>query len=84
LVSAIANPKHAQFYELVKHLFQISNERRIQNIRKNYFKFYDVKDIFKIYSIHRGNNFPTFPLIFTNDYKVLNGFKIYSSGNNRK
>lgn len=77
-MSAIANPKYAQFYELIKHLFQISNERRVQSVRKNYFRPYDFQEIFNIYRIHRGNLFQSFPLIFANDYKTINGFKIQS------
>lgn len=78
LVSAIANPKYAQFYELIKHLFQISNERRIQSVKKNYFKSYDFHQIFNIYRIHRGNIFSSFPLVLSSDYKTINGFKIHT------
>lgn len=77
LVSAIANPKYAQFYELVRHLFQISNER-VQSVRKNYFKAYDFENILDIYRLHRGNLFPSVPLIFLNDFKTINGFKVQS------
>ncbi len=76
LVSAIANPKYAQFYELIKHLFQISNERRVRSVKKSYFQSYDFQEILNIYRIHRGNIFQSFPLVFANDYKILNGFKI--------
>lgn len=76
LVSCIANPKHFQFSELLKQLFDIKNEAVIPLLWRDYFKHYAVDKIERIYKIHRASLFPTLPLVPVQDFVTLNGVRI--------